>query len=612
MERHSKHNSSIPEEMKERFKTTKNNLTKFKSDILKKFSKYILGIALLPFPKIIDEDFKEEPKQQEDIPGEKQNSEEKNNKNKYGVLILIDDSDSKKISKFELKDKLTAIINKSAKNIDQNLIASVMLLSELRENCFDGKYAVLDAIALCAIFYDPNDVLAALKISEVHKKMTIKKFEKYVVSYVAAGSLFRGEKSNDIDVYIVVDDTDVKKMTRGELKDKLRAIIIDMGFTARSITGVAKALHVQVYILTDFWESLKEASPVIFTLLRDGIPLYDRGVFMPWKLLLQMGRIKPSPEAIDMHIDIADKLVQRARGKILSVVGEDLYYAALNPAQAALMLYGIPPPTHRETIKLLEDIFVKKEKLLEKRYVDILDKTFKYFKDIEHGKIKDISGKEVDKLLTNVEDYIKRLNKLFDEIDKKTEKKRVLEFYESCISISQDVLNANNIKGSIEKGFEEFVKKGKIPEKFLTILKSVIKAKKDYEKGKIKKQEVEKVGRDANFFIRTMVEILQRRRSIDLERAKVRVKYGENKFGDIIILNNIVFIIKDIHNKESDILKGAFLDNNCIGELKKSELKEMEEDLKNIKEIKKVSFNENTFNDLKKIFGENMEVLINY
>ncbi len=601
MEGHPKQNAVIPEELKDKFKDIKNNITKFKKDILKKFDTYIKGIAVLPNSKILEEDYEDNKK------------DEKPNPKEIAILVLVDDSDSKKMSKYELKDKLAAIIEKSAKEIDPNFKAIVLLLSELKENCFDAKYEVLEAIALSAIFYDPVDVLAAFKISEVHKKMALKKFEKYIVSYVAIGSLFRGEKSNDIDVLIVVDDTDVKKMSRIELKDKLRAIIIGLGYDASKITGINKAFHIQVHILTDFWESLKDASPVIFTFLRDGVPLYDRGVFMPWKLLLQMGRIKPSPEAIDMHMDIADKLIQRAKGKLLSVVGEDLYYATLNPAQAALMLYGIPPPTHRETIKLLMDIFVKKEKLLEKKYVDILDKTFRYFKGIEHGTTKEISGKEVDSLLKDVDDYLKRLNKLFKEIEEKSEKKRVLEFYEGCISVAQDLINVNNIrKNNTLEGFEELIKQGKVPEKFLRTLKTVVKAKEDYEKGKITKQEVEKVRKEANMFMRTLIDIVQRKRSFDIERLKFRVKYNKDKIGEVLIIDNAAFITKDITAKDKDFLRGVFLNNGCLGELKNTSLNEFEDFLKTVKSPKKIAINENTLSDLKKIFGNDAEIILNY
>src|SRR3989344_8896280 len=96
-------------------------------------------------------------------------------------------------------------------------------------------------------------MLAAIKIAEVHKGMVLKKFEKYIVSYVLGGSLVQGRATSksDIDVFIVIDDTDVKKMTRAELKDKLRAIIIGMGAQAGQMTGIKNKINIQVYILTD-------------------------------------------------------------------------------------------------------------------------------------------------------------------------------------------------------------------------------------------------------------------------------------------------------------------------------------------------------------------------
>jgi len=194
-------------------------------------------------------------------------------------------------------------------------------------------------------------------------------------------------------------------MSRFELRDKLGAIIRGYGYDAESITGVKKLFHVQVYILTDFWDAVKDAHPVMFTILRDGVPLFDRGVFMPWRLLLQMGRIKPSPEAIDMQMDIGAKLLDRVKGKLLSVVAEDIYYAALNPAQAALMLYGVNPPTPLETIELMREILVNKEKLIEEKHVKFLEKVRNYYKDIEHGKIKEVSVREIDELVKETKEY---------------------------------------------------------------------------------------------------------------------------------------------------------------------------------------------------------------
>ncbi|MFH1637756.1 MAG: hypothetical protein ABIB71_05010 [Candidatus Woesearchaeota archaeon] len=297
----------MTKEMQDKLKDIKKKVDLLAKQVLEKFDKYVKGIALLPPDK----------------------EDQEKNPDKINVLMLVDDSDSQKMSKDELQGRLSQIIEKIAADIDKNLSPEVMLLTELKEACFDGKYEVLKMISMAAPVYDPSDLLAALRISEVHKSMTIKKFEKYIVSYVAAGSLFRGEKSNDIDVYVIVDDTDVKRLSRAELKDKLRAIILGMGAEAARITGVKKQFHVQTYILTDFWDNIKDANPVIFTLLRDGVPLYDRGVFMPWKILLQMGRIKPSPEAIDMNMELGETPIKEDKVQdVVSCRGRPLLCSA--------------------------------------------------------------------------------------------------------------------------------------------------------------------------------------------------------------------------------------------------------------------------------------------
>ena len=577
----------IPDDLKVKFEELKVKLEKFKKELLAKFDKYIMGLCLMPPLK------------------------DSKNKNEINVFCLVDDADSKDVAKFELKDRLIKVVEKIAKDIDSNIKPEVMLNTELIESCFDAKYEVLRDIGESALIYDPHDMLAALKISEVHKSMTIKKFEKYIVSYVAAGSLFRGEKSNDIDVYLVVDDTDVKKMSRFELKDKLRAIIISMGLQAKQITGVQKDFHIQVYILTDFWESVKDASPVIFNFLRDGIPLYDRGVFMPWKLLLKMGRIRPSPEAIDLHMDVGEKSVEMAKNRLISVVGQDLYYGILNPAQAALMLYGIAPPSPRETIKLLDEIFVKKEKLLEKKYVDTLDKVFKIYKNIEHGKIKDISGTEVDKLLDDADAYMKRIKKLFSQIEKKTEAAIIVELYDTCIKVAKDVLSLESINGEAVKGLNELVKKGVMSERFVGILKEVIKAKKDYDAKKLSKQEIEKVRRLASIFIGAMTEHIQRKRGLELERAKIRFKYGD-RFGEMYLLEDDVYIIEDIDAKEKSVRKSKMDKDGRLSKFTESSLVELESEITKRRIPKHVFIKEHIFEDLKGLFGKDVKISVNY
>ena len=562
----------IPPEVEKKLKQIKAKVDKFKKEIIKKFDKYIIGISLLP------------PKKEE--------------KDKINILVLIDDSDVQKMSYEELTTKLFKIIETTAAETDKNLSPEIMLLGELRESCFDGKYEILQLIASSAIVYDPKDTLSAIKIAEVHKTMVIKKFEKYITSYVAVGSLFRGDAtSNDIDVAVVVDDTDVKKMSRFELKEKLRGIILMQGQDAAKIANVEKQFHIQTYILTDFWESVKDANPVIFTFLRDGVPLYDRGVFMSWKLLLSMGRIRPSPEAIDLQMDLGNKLLSRTKMKLLSIVGEDLYYAMLNPAQAALMLYGVAPPTPQETIDSLRAIFVKKEKLLEEKYVKALELIRQYYKDIEHGKMLEIKGAEIDSLLKSAQDYFSRIQKLFAEIEKKRAKENINNSKQVIESLIKELAGKDKIPfTSLMPTYLKIAEKEKIPRHFENILKET----KKLDDKKLSKQERDKILRESHELVRLLDDIIQRKLLLELQKLKLLIRY-KDKTSEVIFTEDYAYFVMDLEKKEE--IKKSRLTN--LSHLEPSSLNEFEEALK---KAKRITLNSKLLDSLKKIYND-FEVL---
>jgi uncharacterized protein (UPF0332 family)/predicted nucleotidyltransferase len=589
--------ADLSKEAQEKLKKIKEKLDKFQKKIVEKFGKYIAGVGLLP------------PQRGKD--GKPANTD------KINVIVLVDDTDSKKMSKLELRDKLQGIIEKMAHEIDKNMVPDVVIYSEVWQSAFDAKYDLVQMISMAAPIYDTG-MLAAIKIAELHKSMVIKKFEKYIVSYVLSGSLVRGQatKISDIDVFIVIDDTDVKKMTRAELKDKLRAIIIGMGVEAGEMTGIKNKLNIQVYILTDFWDSLKEANPVIFTLLRDGVPFYDRGIFMPWKQLLKMGKIKPSQEAIDLFMNSGNQMLNRVKFKLREIGMEDTYYALLTPSQAALMLHGVPPPGPRETAQLMEEIFVKKLKILEPEYPKILEHNIQIRKDLEHGTLKAITGKEIDKLVADAEKYLKRINRLFTQLEKMRNEKSVVQVYESVVSIIRDVLRLEGVEkvkdADIVKYFEEeIVHRGLIPQKYLRILKEVEKAKKDYDAKKLTKNEVALVRKNSAELIKFLVEHIQRKRGRELERAKIRVKHG-NTYGEVILLDKTAFIIHDIDHQEKEMSKAKINEDGSLGTAQNTTLEEFEKHLVKIEIPGKVFIKEAIFEDLKNFFGKDVEILVNY
>ncbi len=588
--------TDIPKEAKEKFEAIKAKVEKFKDALLERFEEYLTGVALLPPPK------PEEGKQPDDS---------------VNVLVLVDDSDSMKPNKLELKEKIEKNVSKIAAKTDKKIVPQVVIHAEIWQSCFDAKYDIIQMIAISAPVHDKG-IIAGVKISEIHKSMVLKKFEKYIVSYVLSGSLVRGEatETSDIDVMVIIDDTDVKKMTRAELKDKLRAIIIGMGIEAGEMTGIRNKLNIQVYILTDFWDSLKEANPVIFTLLRDGIPFYDRGTFMPWKHLLKMGKIKPSQEAIDMFMGSGDQLLKRVELKIKEIGMEDIYYAILTPSQAALMLYGMPPPAPRETPRLMQEVFVKKEGILEEKYVKILGDTIKVRKDLEHGAMEKISGKQVDTLLNNANKYLKRISRLFKQIEEKREKDIIVSYYDDVITVTRDVMRLCGVDKSSDKTIvEDFndsvVCSGEVPQKYLRILKSVIRAKESFDKGKLSKSDIERIKKNSKEYIKFMVEHVQRKRGAELERAKIRVKYGD-KFGELYLLDKIAYIIHDIDDTTKEVSKAKITSKGSLSNITKSSLEEMEKDIAKIKIPEKVFVKQPVFDDMKKLFGKDVEVLLTY
>jgi predicted nucleotidyltransferase len=584
----------LPPEVQEQLKKIREKLDSFQKKILEKFDKYIVGIGLLPPPK--PEAGKEPDK-------------------KIHALVLIDDSDSQKMSKQELKDKLTFIIEKEAKETDEHLVPQVLILSEIWQSCYDGKYDTLQMIALCAPVFD-RGMLGAIKIAEVHKQMVLKKFEKYVVSYVLAGSMVTGKATpaSDIDVWIVVDDTDVKKMTRAELKDKLRAIIIGMGMDAADVTGIKNKINIQIYILTDFWEGLRDANAVYFTLLRDGVPFYDRGIFMPWKQLLKMGRIKPSAEAIDMYMSSGEQALERVKFRLREIGVEDFFWAILTPSQAALMLYGVPPPAPKETPAMLREIFVRKEKLLEDKDVDTLQHVLDVRKAIEHGEKKDMTGKEIDELYDSSDKYLKRIKRLFTQIEAIKEKEQFIQLYDHIVTVVRDILSLEGVTkkrdDELLKAFEETLVHGsKLPAKFHRSLEGVLKAKKDYDNGKLTKSEIEQARKESSELMRSLVEHLQRSRGRELEKARIRFKYGQ-KFGEALLLGDVAFITHDVDAEQKRISKAVLKPDGSLGPLQDSNHDELEAALAKVTLPIRVFIKAPIFGDLKKLFGGDVEIMV--
>ncbi len=589
MELNTKYDKKAPllpgsnEEIQKEMDKTRKELDKLKSVIVKKYP-FTQALSILP-PQSI-KFFLEE----EEIPKETE---------KYLQLyMIIPEEKFKEIPK--IKPEIVKMIEGIQSKLKQKVWVQIKTPVDLWEICLDSKFEIVTAVAMSFPLYDKG-ILSSLRVAEVHKSMVLNKFDKYVVSYVIGGSFVRGDtlKTSDVDAFLIINDTDVKRMSRLELKERLRNIIYGYIPDASAMAGVkSNVLNVQIYLLTDFWESVKDAHPVIFTFIRDGIPLYDRNTFMPWKSLLKMGRLKPSPEAIDMFMSMGDNTVKRAKRALLDILLQDIYWSVITPSQALLMLYGLPPPNTKETAKEMRRVFVEKEKMLEEKYIKILEEiTIKYYKGYEHEKIKEVSGKEIDRLLKGTEDYLKRLKELREQIEKQAQEKTIEQVHKDVFELLKTVTG----KGSQDQALEDFekklVKEGKFTHQHLRILKDLIEAKDESKKGKLSLHKAEETRKNASILINNLIEYSQRKDLTLLDRGRLILKYGKDQFAELVNVNNKSFLV------QGNVIK------KLTDKAEMSDMEELSQALKEQKEKQNIQINNKIFELVKKELGD-FEVLM--
>lgn len=556
--------------IKKEMEKTKKELEKLKSFIIKKYP-YVKSVSILP-PQIIKR-FVEE----EEIPKETE---------KYVQLYVI-------IPEEKLKEipKIKESIIKELEKLKQKIWLQIKTPVDIWEICLDSKFDLTSAIAMSFPLYDEG-FLGALRLVEIHKSLVLQKFEKYVVSYIFTGSFIRGDATptSDIDVSVIINDTDVKRMPRIELKERLRSIIYQYVAEATALAGVKNTLHIQTYLLTDFWDSVKDANPVIFTFIRDGIPIHDRQTFMPWKALLKMGKLKPSPESIDMFMKTAEKTKEMADRRMVDAM-IDIYYSVLNPSQALIMLYGLPPPTHKETPKLMNEIFVEKEKMLKKGEIAILEKCVKLFKEYEHDTKYKIKGVEIDKIYKDSEVYLKRLKELRKQIEKRAQEKTIDQIHGDVFELLKGILGKMSQEKLILEFEKRFVKIGKFSKHHLRILKNIITTKREFKKGKLDSQRIDETRKNAAILINDLIEYSQRCDLASLEKRKMTLKYGDNKIAEILHCNGVSFLFK-----ENEIKK-------ITDKIEKSDMNEVSENVDSQK-IEELKINPKVFDLVHKELGK--------
>ena len=270
------------------------------------------------------------------------------------------------------------------------------------------------------------------KLAQKFAQEVLKEFKKSLKVVAVYGSTAKGKhkKSSDLDVFVVIDDTKIDKDVPAEVKDKIQRDLYKIA------ADVDSNITIQYFLfLTEFWESLRSVQPILMHVLNAGIPVYDVGIFMPAKRMLQRGLIPATKEAVSKRLYTAPQLLEMARGRITSAA-HSLEKAMASAGQAPLMQIGTVAVGKEEIAKHLRENFVKKG-LLEKKYADMAHKIHKFAKEVEkiendEEKCKGI-GARMDEHIEMTKDFIERMKKLTTELDSDSKTDIIMKTYKTFL-----------------------------------------------------------------------------------------------------------------------------------------------------------------------------------
>lgn len=222
-----------------------------------------------------------------------------------------------------------------------------------------------------------------------------------IKSVIIFGSAARGDmkKTSDIDLWVVIDDTAVKR-TEDTTKVKLQLQLI-----ANEIKG----LHIQINTLTEFWDWMKVGSPELFNYLRVGLVVYDTGFIKPVQRMLKMGLLSPSEETAGLKAKSSEAILKRVDVAMKTMIF-DLRYAATDACQAVIIYYYRETPDQKNMPDFLKKLV--NDKKLEKKYIKNFEDLNKLWKDIDHGIIKEIKIEHLKKAIILSKNIVERMKKL--------------------------------------------------------------------------------------------------------------------------------------------------------------------------------------------------------
>lgn len=255
------------------------------------------------------------------------------------------------------------------------------------------------------------------------------------------GSVPKGEHGydSDIDTLVILDDTKLRKDVPKDARKKIR----------KKVTEAAKdtdeRLTIQYFpFLTEFWDSLRKGEPLAIEAVRNGEPVYDTGIFMPAKRLVQRGKISGTRETVKKRLKMAAAGYKKAEKNLKQSIPHKLEQVMANAGQAPIMLVGKQPPAKENVPDTLEEMFVEKD-MLEEEYIEIAEDLYDFGNKGEKNS-DEVTGEEVEEHLDKADDFVRRMHKLVSQLGARKKVKNIVEDYKRFLKANVAALKSKGVE----------------------------------------------------------------------------------------------------------------------------------------------------------------------
>ena len=353
------------------------------------------------------------------------------------------------------------------------------------------------------------------------------------------GSVAKGEhgRESDIDTLVILDDTKLQKDVPDDAKKKIQ----------KKVTDLAKETDERITIqyfpfLTEFWDSLRKGEPLAIEAVRNGEPVYDTGLFMPAKRLLQRGKISGTQESVRKRLKVGAAGYKKAEKNVKSSVPHKLEQAMASAGQAPIMLAGKNPPAKENVPEVLEEMFVE-EGMLEQEYADMAEDLHDFGnKGEKHPE--EVTGEEVDEHLEKTDDFIRRMHQLVSEMGARKKVQNLVDDYKQFLKANVAMLKSQGVEppedkddlpSVVEENLDVDEEHIEMFEKWDSIIEKVkeedldeVNEKELYELKNGSREFISEVGQD----LREMKETEAEEMAPDVDPSEVAQGAGDKKMPD--------------------------------------------------------------------------------